>query len=264
MFKARALTAIAGIPVLLFFVYLGDYWFALLVLAISLLGIREYFAMMKNIDWRPVEMAGYLFIPLGLFAVYLGNLFLIVILWMLFFASLNLLPIFFPGRINYLESAAVFWGIIYIGAPVGFLLATRLMPDGFLLTIFLLLVIWAADVFAYLIGRKLGKRLLAPKISPKKTVEGAMGGLAGSILVGALFMIFAPLPPHLGWLHGALLGLICGVTGMLGDLIESAMKRNAGVKDSGDLLPGHGGILDRFDSLFFTAPFFFIYLHLFF
>ena len=140
------------------------------------------------------------------------------------------------------------------------MLAIRLLPDGFLLTLFLFFVIWAADVFAYLVGSKIGKRPLAPRISPKKTVEGALAGLLGSTLVGLTLMFFSPLP-YLGWQGGALLGFFSGLLGTAGDLSQSALKRSVGVKNSGDILPGHGGILDRFDSLLFTAPFFYIYLH---
>ena len=260
MLKTRTLTALAGIPVLLFFAYLGGYWYGALLLAISLVGVKEYFALVRKGGWNPFDMAGYLFIPLGLFAVFQGNLLLIIILWMLFFASLSLFPIFSSGKVKYWESAVTFWGIVYNGGPAGFLLSIRFMEDGFILTIFLFLAIWASDVFAYIVGGKLGKRLLAPKISPKKTVEGAVAGLVGSTLAGFLLMFFAPLP-YIEWPQGALLGFLCGLSGMLGDLSQSAMKRSVGAKDSGDLLPGHGGILDRFDSLFFAAPFFYIYLH---
>ncbi len=258
--KTRALTALAGIPVLLLFAYLGQYWYGLFILALSLLGVREYFALVKKGGWKPFELAGYLFIPLALLAVYQSNLLLIKTLWMLFFASLSLLPVFSQGKVKYWESAVTLWGIIYTGGLAGFLLAIRLLPDGFFLTIFLFFVIWAADVFAYLVGRKIGKRPLAPGISPRKTVEGAMAGLAGSTLLGSALMFFSPLP-YLSWQGGALLGLFSGLLGILGDLSQSALKRSVGAKNSGNLLPGHGGILDRFDSLLFTAPFFYIYLH---
>ena len=245
---------------LLFFVWLGDWWYGALLLAISLVGIKEYFTLTRKGGWNPFDTAGYLFVPLALFAVYQGNLLLIIILWMLFFASLSLFPVFSSGKAKYWDSAITFWGIVYTGGPAGFLLATRFMEDGFILTIFLFLAIWASDVFAYLIGGKFGKRLLAPKISPKKTIEGAVAGLAGSTIVGSLLMLFLPLS-YLDWRQGALLGFLCGLTGMLGDLSQSAMKRSVNAKDSGDLLPGHGGVLDRFDSLFFAVPFFFIFLH---
>lgn len=260
MFKTRALTALAGIPVLLFFAYLGDYWYGIIILFLSLLGVKEYFAIVKKGGFKPVELAGYVFIPLALFVVYQSNLLLIISLWMLFFASLSLFPVFFQTRVKYWESTITFWGIIYTGGLASFLLAIRLLPDGFLLTLFLFFVIWAADVFAYLVGSKIGKRPLAPRISPKKTVEGALAGLLGSTLVGLTLMFFSPLP-YLGWQGGALLGFFSGLLGTAGDLSQSALKRSVGVKNSGDILPGHGGILDRFDSLLFTAPFFYIYLH---
>lgn len=260
MFKTRALTALAGIPVLLFFAYLGKYWYAILILSLSLLALREYFALVRKSGWKPVEIVAYIFIPAALFTVYRYDTSLIVLLWALLFAVLNLIPVFFQDSVKYWESVITFWGIIYTGGLAGFLLAIRLLPDGFLLTLFLFFVIWAADVFAYLTGRKMGKKPLAPKISPKKTVEGFLAGLAGSAVIGSALMFYFPLP-YLGWQGGALLGIFSGLIGALGDLSQSALKRSVGAKDSGNLLPGHGGILDRFDSLFFTAPFYYLCLY---
>lgn len=260
MLKTRALTALAGMPVLLFFAYLGKYWYAILILFLSFLALREYFALARKGGWKPFETAGYIFIPAVLLAVYQSNLLLVISILVLLFAFLNFLPVFFQGRVKYWESAVTFWGIIYTGGLAGFLLAIRLLPDGFLLTIFLFFVIWSADIFAYLVGRKFGKRPLASRISPKKTVEGFLAGLTGSAVIGSALMFFFPLP-YLNWQGGALLGFLSGFVGTIGDLSQSAMKRSVGAKDSGSLLPGHGGILDRFDSLFFTAPFFYFYLY---
>jgi phosphatidate cytidylyltransferase len=252
----RTVTIIIGVPFIIFFVFLGGYWFGLLVLIISLLGLKEYYSLMKKGGWKPVKALGYFFISLALYAAYKGNLSLIVFLWVFFFAAYNLVHIFLP-KVKYWESAISFWGIISTGGMGSFLLATRLLPEGFLATVFFFIFIWVTDIMAFLVGSLTGRTPLAPQISPKKTVEGAIGGLTGSTLTGLILACFFPLFFH-GYLSGMLLGLATGVIGSLGDLSQSALKRSAGAKDSGDFLPGHGGILDRFDSLFFAAPFYYL------
>ena len=133
-------------------------------------------------------------------------------------------------------------------------------PDALKITFLAMACIWAADIGAYLIGKKFGKTKLS-QISPKKTVEGALFGIGGSILVGIAGGYF------LNWVYwqftGAILGLLIGIVSLLGDLTESMMKRDAGVKDSGELIPGHGGILDRTDSYVFTAPVVYYFVTLF-
>ncbi len=260
MLKTRFITALAGAPLLLFFVYLGKYWYGIVVLVIALIGMREFYGLMRKGGWIPAETAGYLFIPLLFFVVYRENLPELISLWVLIFAAYNLIPVIFYGRIQFWESVFSFWGLMYTGGLASFLLYIRGLPEGFYLTVFLLLVIWVGDIMAYLVGSAVGKNPLAPLLSPKKTIEGTVGGLMGSMLVGMLLSIYFPVE-YLNLLTGALLGLFTGVAGALGDLVQSALKRSVNVKDSGDILPGHGGILDRFDSLLFAAPFFYIYLY---
>ena len=262
MLKTRVLTALLGIPVLLFFVYLGTYWFTLFILLVTLLGLKEYNALMRKGDWKPFEIAGYLIVPVFFFAIYQESAALLTSLWILFFITFSLLPVFFYGRVKYWDSAIAFWGIIHTGGLAGFLLVTRMLPGGYFYILFLLIVIWSNDIFAYLWGSRFGRRLLAPAISPKKTVEGAIAGLIAGVLAGIGFSMLIP-GDLISMGAGARLGLLTGVTGTLGDLSQSALKRSVGAKDSGDILPGHGGILDRFDSLFFAAPFFYIYVRYF-
>ena len=260
MLRERIWTALCGIPLLLFFVYMGGYWYGLVILIISLLGLKEYFFLMKSGGWEPVKPAGYLFLPLAMLAVYKDDSTLIISLWVFFFISFALFPVFFYTKVKYWEAALSFWGVVYIGGLLSIMVVIRQLPKGFFLTLFLFVAIWSADIFAYFSGRMFGKRPLAPKISPKKTVEGALGGLLGSALAGVLLFRFFPLD-YLNIASGGLLGLLIGFAGTLGDLSQSALKRSVNVKDSGDLLPGHGGILDRFDSLLFAAPFFYFFIY---
>ena len=156
------------------------------------------------------------------------------------------------------DGAMTLFGVLYLGLTLGMLSMTRLLPQGEWLIFFLLLVTWASDTGAYYVGTLYGRHLLAPTISPKKTVEGLVGGLIGAILVAyAARWWFLP---ELSGLDCLVLGTLLTITGLWGDLTESAMKRSARMKDSGGILPGHGGMLDRLDSLLFTAPVFYYYV----
>ncbi len=144
-------------------------------------------------------------------------------------------------------------GLVYIALPITFLfLIAVLEPHGRLWLLLLLIVVWANDTFAYFTGRLIGKHKLSPEISPGKTIEGAVGGLTGGGLVAYVFNYYANLMPAAHWIIA--LSIVIGIAGIFGDLGESLLKRSAGVKDSGSLIPGHGGILDRMDSLLFPAP----------
>jgi len=144
-------------------------------------------------------------------------------------------------------------GILYIGWLLSHLVALRGLANGRNLVFFVLFVTWVSDTTAFFIGRRFGQHKLAPSISPGKTWEGAIGGICGAIAVSTLF--FAPTPfqlPLVYW-QAILLSALASILGQVGDLVESLFKRNMGVKDSGWLMPGHGGILDRIDSLVFAG-----------
>ncbi|HYM59564.1 MAG TPA: phosphatidate cytidylyltransferase [Thermoanaerobaculia bacterium] len=151
------------------------------------------------------------------------------------------------------STAVAVFATLYIGLTGGSLIRLHSeVPNGWKLTFFLLIVVWFGDSGAYYAGSRFGRRQLSPRISPRKTVEGAIGGVFMSI-VGALaihFTFFREFP----LIHSVIAGVILSITGVIGDLAESMWKRSAAVKDSGSLIPGHGGFLDRFDSIFFTAP----------
>jgi len=156
------------------------------------------------------------------------------------------------------DGAMTIFGVLYLGLTLGTLSMTRLLPLGEWLIFFLLLVTWASDTGAYLVGTLYGRHRLAPTISPKKTVEGLVGGLIAAIIAGyAARWWFLP---ELSGLDCLILATLLTITGLWGDLTESAMKRSVGMKDSGGILPGHGGMLDRLDSLLFTAPVFYYYV----
>ncbi|MCS6303510.1 MAG: CDP-archaeol synthase [Nitrospira sp.] len=149
-------------------------------------------------------------------------------------------------------------GALYIGFPLSTVVSTRSLPDGEFLVLFLAVVTWASDTGAYYAGTLWGKHPLLPSVSPKKTVEGVLGGLA--LAIGASLLARWWFASQLSLSDALILGLLLTGTGLLGDLFESMIKRRTGVKDSGGILPGHGGMLDRLDSLLFTAPAFYYYV----
>lgn len=155
-------------------------------------------------------------------------------------------------RVGMLQAAWILLGTAYAGGLLGFASLLRALPDGRQLVYYLAFTTWAGDIGAFYVGSRLGRRPLAPRVSPRKTVEGALGALASAVLVAAAGSGWVW--PRLAWNVAAMGGVILAVAGILGDLTESAVKRAAAAKDSGTLIPGHGGVLDRLDSLMFTCP----------
>ena len=140
---------------------------------------------------------------------------------------------------------------------MSYFILLRGMEHGNHILFYLFMVIWSGDIAAYYVGKTIGKTPLAPRISPGKTIEGSVAGLVGSVAggVAAQWLFFETLPLT----HCLIMAFLCGTMGQIGDLAESLFKRRAGVKDSGSLIPGHGGVLDRLDSLMFAGPAFYIY-----
>ena len=156
------------------------------------------------------------------------------------------------------SSAIAVMATLYVGMLGGSLIRLRQdFTEGPKLVFFLLIVVWVGDAGAYYVGKNFGKRRLSPRISPKKSVEGLIGGVLSSMLVavGIHFSFFPKFP----LVHAVIAGALLSLSGVVGDLAESMWKRSAAVKDSGTLIPGHGGFLDRFDSIFFTTPMLYVY-----
>jgi phosphatidate cytidylyltransferase len=180
------------------------------------------------------------------------------------FAALLLIPGSYVVTSSNLDdalpsSAVAVLATLYVGMLGGSLIRLRsdFPVDGPHLVFFLLIVVWSGDAGAYYFGRAFGKHKLSPRISPKKTVEGGMGGVATSIVTATIvhFTFF----PNFPLVHAIIAAVLLSISGVIGDLAESMWKRSAAVKDSGTLIPGHGGFLDRFDSIFFTAPILYAY-----
>ncbi|MBH0201466.1 MAG: phosphatidate cytidylyltransferase [Nitrospira sp.] len=156
------------------------------------------------------------------------------------------------------DTLVTMFGVLYVGVTLSTIVSTRSLPTGEFLVLFLAVVTWASDTGAYYAGTLWGKHLLLPSVSPKKTVEGVLGGLV--LAVAAAMIAQWWFVSHLSLSDAVILGVLLTGTGLIGDLFESMIKRRSGVKDSGGILPGHGGMLDRLDSLLFTAPTFYYYV----
>ena len=180
------------------------------------------------------------------------------------FIALLLIPASYVFARNDLDqalpsSAIAVTATLYVGMLGGSLIRLRsdFALSGPKLVFFLLLVVWLGDAGAYYVGKRFGRRQLSPRISPKKTVEGGIGGMATSVLTA--WIAHATFVPEFPLIHAIIAGVLLSIAGVIGDLAESMWKRSAAVKDSGTLIPGHGGFLDRFDSIFFTAPILYVY-----
>ena len=256
----RWITALIAVPILFGIIaYGGREFFAVLIMMASLAGMYEYnqMAFGKGVcAEKIVTMASALLILLTAVSGDRSLLLALLTFSVMAVLMLNLLRIRRKG-LDMAPAGRALLGILYIPLLMSHFILIRRTQSGVLWIFFILVLAFAGDVAAYYVGRRLGKRKLLPEVSPGKTVEGTIGLIAGSVVGCLIFRHW--FFPVLTVTHAAILGLVGSVVGQLGDLSESALKRAAGVKDSGVILPGHGGILDRLDCLMFITPFVFYY-----
>jgi phosphatidate cytidylyltransferase len=253
MLQTRVLSAILGGPILLYLIYKGSGFIFFLTAVLVLLALHEIFAMSLGLGVKAWRISGYVAGLLCCFGAYREPsryLPFLIILWLIYCLARFVWE--FP-RTKLHDVSFNFLAVCYVSLLFSHLILLRELNQGVYLTFLAIALTWATDTGAYFVGRAMGRNKLAPLVSPNKTIEGAIGGLifavGVSLAVGYMF-------PNSSLSSGSLtlLGLAAGITGQLGDLVESAIKRIAGVKDSGKLIPGHGGVLDRFDSILFTVP----------
>jgi len=247
----RILSAAVLAPLFLGLIFLGGYYTAFLVLVISGIALYEFMRIGEKIGIRPWYRTNFLALGVWLSALVIGReqwLLPLVVLW--FITSFGKMAIRYP-HIEIVEVSYNFLAIIYSSVLLSHFYLIRELPDGFFWVLLTIFMVWSTDTGAYFVGRALGRHKLAPQVSPKKTIEGAIGGLIFSLVI---VLVFSQWNQSLGLTWYLFLGLVVGVSAQIGDLFESALKRSAGVKDSGHLIPGHGGILDRFDSFIFVLP----------
>lgn len=262
MHLKRWLTAIIAVPILIFLIGPGPRWlFYAVVCVASLAGLREYYAMTSaRLSTSTQSLAGLLTILLFT-VIYLRQFMFVpamMLLWALAPMAWLLITDAQGAAVEDLSKAV--FGPVYTTLPLALLILIDMRPSGSLWVFFLLTVVFAGDTGAFYAGRRLGRHKLYEAVSPNKTWEGAIGGLMASILAGSLFIRL--LGPCAMGLKVVILMVILSAAAQIGDLCESMLKRHHGVKDSGLILPGHGGILDRIDGLLFAVPVLYVYLSL--
>ncbi len=242
-----------------------EWLYVLTVVILISLGLYEFFTLIEK---KGIPMYKYFGTVIGII-IPLSTYFRFELTkgWELLFLSLALIGLFilqFSRRENtnaVLAISTTMFGVLYIAWFFTFMIKLRIMPYGMALVGCLLLVTKGADIGAFLLGVKWGRHSLIPRISPNKTVEGTLGGIAFGILGALASKSFLPDLPVFSWVNMIFLGISLSVLGLLGDLSESLIKRDCEAKDSGNLFPGMGGILDVIDSLLFTAPAFYFYIN---
>ncbi|NOT34074.1 MAG: phosphatidate cytidylyltransferase [Candidatus Eisenbacteria bacterium] len=265
----RIASGVLFVPLLLFLNQLGGFAFFTLVALVVAAGLIEFYTMMRGRELRPYRR-------LGLASA-------LALLWVCahpetpyvtFLATSGVLLVLAlelrrPEATRRIEDIAVTWfGVLYVGWLSAHLVLLRELPwqsglpyaDGARFVALAFALTWSCDIGAFAVGRALGRTRPWSRISPRKSLEGAAGGLTAAAL--AAFACRATFAPFLSWLDALALGLLAGVFSQVGDLVESLLKRDARFGDSSELIPGHGGVLDRFDSLFFAAPVVYYYLRL--
>ncbi len=259
MFRTRLISGIVLVAVALVVIIAGGPVLAATLLAISIIGMSELYCAIGVDDRKlsPLAAVGYL----GCFAYYLMVILGLTAYTMtVLIACLILLMsvyVFTYPRYQTQQVTGAFFGVVYVAVMLSCIYQLRMMTDGAYLVWLIFLGSWGCDTCAYCVGMLIGKHKMSPKLSPKKSVEGAIGGVAGAALLGVIYAAAVSGRLSTQGNHMLYFAVICAVgalISMVGDLAASAIKRNHGIKDYGKLIPGHGGILDRFDSVIFIAP----------
>jgi phosphatidate cytidylyltransferase len=264
MHLKRWITGLIALPFLIFLVYKGGVLFTILISIAGLVALWEYYRLVFDGGVNPITniilLWGY-----GINFAIIGATFFVGADLSVSIIGLNLLVVALISLFQFKTDQTVLdmvikqlQGIIYIPVLLSFLILIREGSSGMIWVYVLLAVIFAGDTGAYYVGSYLGRHKLSPAVSPGKTIEGSIGGLAANLVVGSVGKTF--FLSGLPWGLSLLFFLSVGIAGQVGDLFESELKRSSGIKDSGGILPGHGGILDRIDALLFAAPVAYIFI----
>ena len=252
MFRTRLASGIVLMAVTITLMVYGGYPLFWVITAISLIGLYELYKAVGMEKTVPA-LAGYISSVVTDWLL-LKNEYEYLLMWIIFtlMVFMACYVISYP-KFNSEQITMLFFGIIYVTVMLSFVFKVRFVQDGHLLVWFIYIGAWGSDTCAYCVGKLIGKHKMPSKLSPNKTIEGCLGGVAGAALIGFIFAVVFYDNKDIWW-QLPLIGAVSSVISQIGDLAASAIKRNHDIKDYGNLIPGHGGILDRFDSIIFTAP----------
>lgn len=259
--KVRIIAGLTMLP-LLTLIYLGGWFLSISVLFLCIFALYEYNHSFKSIEMKPswvigiLSTLGLLYIQIFLTDGVTYKFSYSFNVWLFLTALLCMLYMFKIKERTLYDGMITLFGIIYISYFASHLILLDQL-GGFKYTFLVIFSAFGSDVFAYFVGSAMGKHKLCPNISPKKSIEGAIGGLLGSVIIVSAF-VYIFMPDFL--IHGIIIGVIGSIAGQIGDLTASIIKRKIGIKDYGKLIPGHGGLLDRFDSIIFVTPVVFYYI----
>ncbi len=260
MFKTRLLSGILLVIIALFTVITGGSILFAVLFIISMIGLTELYRVFDIRDKAP-GICGYLFAAAYYALIYMKPLLPVktdwfMLLFMAFLISMMAVLVFSFPKYRTEQILAAFFGVFYVAVMLSYIYQTRILPGGVFTVWLVFICSWGCDTCAYCVGMLIGRHKMAPKLSPKKSVEGGIGGIAGAALLGVLYALAINKWGNAGAdvVSYAIIGAAGGAISQVGDLAASAIKRNHNIKDYGKLIPGHGGILDRFDSVIFTAP----------
>ncbi len=259
----RYIGALVLIP-LLVLIFLGGYFLEISVILLSLGGMYEFYKVSKVKGYKPISIVGYLLCLA--YYIYIRNGFdlkIAVGVFILVVFLLMIVPVIDTEK-NFIDVALTILPFFYVGIFFSFILLLSMKNNGNYFVWLIFISSWGCDTLAYYFGTNLGKHRFIPKVSPNKTIEGSLGGLLGSVLGCTAFgYVIASVGFSIPLYHYAIIGILGGIFGQCGDLVASAIKRYTGVKDYSNLIPGHGGILDRFDSILLVSVVVFYYVNIF-
>lgn len=259
MFKTRLLSGIVLVIIALATIICGGPVLWITLLCVSMIGMQELYKAvgMREERFNSLELISYVGVLLYYLAIWFCPVAYHLPVLLLGMILILFVYVFSYPKYETKQMMAAFFGMVYAGVMMSFIYQTRLLEEGQWLVWLIFICSWGCDTCAYCVGVLFGKHKMAPILSPKKSIEGAVGGVAGAALLGALYAwgigYFNPGFARAPWMY-ALLCAVGALVSMVGDLAASAIKRQENIKDYGKLIPGHGGILDRFDSVIFTAP----------
>jgi len=274
LLKTRVASALIAVIILIAVVCSGQIILGISVFLVSILAMHEYFKSLENAGYKPVRAVGYVacasilllccervskILCLEQLVSLEALIFAVFIMIVVLFSFI----IFLHGKYNIVDISLTFFGVFYITFLLSFIVLIRNLNNGFFFVWLIFIGAFSTDTFAYFSGRFFGKHKLMPAISPKKTVEGSIGGVIGCALTTMLYGLYLNKSGSIDFIpyyHFLLIGVLCGIISQMGDWAASAIKRYVKVKDFGNIMPGHGGALDRFDSILFTAPAVYFYL----